>query len=166
MLNQLMNRSQLFLVVSLVLLLGGGILFYYLSKPLRRDNSVKAISLEKEQAFRDEVVVLDSLYKEYANAVTTNNQSALANASARLDQKISGIRKRYAGTTSPPALLASKLVRNYEFRILLTQKLLERRQLQSGEVNRLTLRIKELEAANLDLKTKNQMVEQAILNLP
>ncbi len=161
-----MDRSRVFLVVSLVVLLGGGVTFYYLSKPLRKESPAKAINMEKEQEFRNEALVLDSLYNAYAVLVVTNNQSAVASASARLDQQLAGIKKRYAGPSSPPAVLAAKLVRNYEFRILLSQKLMERHLQQAGEVNRLTQRIKELEATNLELKTKNQMVEQALLNLP
>lgn len=162
-----MNRSQGFIGVTSVLLVGGGLLFYFLSKPMRRDDGVKAISMEKESEFRAEAGVLDSLYREYVRAITTaDNQSAIAEASARLDKQLSGIRSRYTGTGSPPAVLAAKLVRNYEFRLLLHQKLLGRKNLQADEVSRLTGRIKELEAQNTDLKTQNQMVEQALLSLP
>lgn len=162
-----MNKSQWFFSVTSVLLVGGGLLFYFLSKPLQRDSGVKAISMEKESEFRAEAGVLDSLYREYVAAITTaENQSAIAEASARLDKRLSGIRSRYAGTGSPPAVLAAKLVRNYEFRLLLHQKLLGRRDLQADEVSRLSGRIKEIEALNADLKTQNQMVEQALLNLP
>ena len=162
-----MNRSQGFIGVTSVLLVGGGMLFYFLSKPLRYEAGVKAISMEKESEFRAEAGILDSLYRNYVAATTTaGNQSAIAEASARLDKQLSGIKSRYAGTGSPPAVLAAKLVRNYEFRRLLHQKLLGRKNLQADEVNRLSSRIKELEAQNTELKTQNQMVEQALLNLP
>ncbi|MPR36077.1 hypothetical protein [Salmonirosea aquatica] len=162
-----MNRSQGFIVVTSVLLAGGGLLFYALSKPLRYDAGVKAISMEKESEFRAEVKVLDSLYRNYVSAtLAADNQSAIALASAQLDKQLSGIKARYGGTGSPPAVLAAKLVRNYEFRLLLHQKLLGRRHLQADEVNRLSGRVRELEAQNAELKTQNQMVEQALLNLP
>lgn len=162
-----MNKSQWFITITVVLLAGGGMLFYFLSKPLQHDNGVKAISIEKENEFRAEAGILDSLYREYvAAALAANNQSAIAEASARLDKRLSGVKSRYAGTGSPPAILAAKLVRNYEFRMLLNKKLIDRRNLQADEVNRLSGRIKEIEALNIDLKTQNQMVEQALLNLP
>lgn len=160
-----MNRSQLFIATTAVLLVLGGTLFYHLTKPLRKDDSVKSVNVEKESGFRAEVVVLDSLYNQYVSVLQAKDQSAIAGADALLNKQFSIIKKQYAGS-SPPAMLAAKLIRNYEVRVMLNQKLLGRRNLQADEVARLVQRIKELEIVNQDLKTQNQMVQQALLTLP
>lgn len=159
-----MTRSQSFIVTTVALFVLGGTLFFYLTSPLRKDETVKSVNVEKETGFRAEVVVLDSLYKQYVKVLKANDQSAIAGADALLNKQFSVIKKQYAGS-SPPAMLAAKLIRNYEVRVLLNQKLLGRRNLQADEVNRLTQRIKELETINQDLKTQNQMVQQALLTL-
>ena len=151
-------------MVSLVLLVAGGILFYFLAKPLRKDETVKSVNTEKESGFRSEVVVLDSLYKNYTAALNASDQSAIAGANALLNKQFAVLKKHYAGS-SPPAVLAAKLIRNYEVRVLLNQKLQERKNLQSDEVVRLRKRMQELEVVNQDLKTRNQMVQQALLSL-
>jgi hypothetical protein len=160
-----MNRSQWFIAGSTAFFVIGGILFFHLTKPFRKDQTVKAVNTEKERGFRSEVIVLDSLYKNYISVLATNDQSAIAGADVILNKQFGNIKKQYAGT-SPPAKLAAKLIRNYEVRVLLNQKLLDRRNLQSEEVGRLKKMIAELEAANQDLKTQNQMVQQALLTLP
>lgn len=160
-----MNRSQLFIATTAVLFVLGGTLFYHLTKPLRKDDSVKSVNVEKESGFRAEVVVLDSLYNQYVSVLQAKDQSAIAGADALLNKQFSIIKKQYAGS-SPPAMLAAKLIRNYEVRVMLNQKLLGRRNLQADEVARLVQRIKELEIVNQDLKTQNQMVQQALLTLP
>lgn len=160
-----MNRSQWFIVSSTAFFIVGGILFFYLTKPLRKDQTIKAVNTEKESGFRSEVVVLDSLYKNYVSVLVTNDQSAIAGADALLNKQFGIIKKQYAGS-SPPAKLAAKLIRNYEVRLLLNQKILDRRNLQAEEVNRLKKMIATLETANQDLKTQNQMVQQALLTLP
>lgn len=158
-----MSRSQWFIVTTTALFVVGGFLFYHLTKPLRTDETVKAVNADKESGFRAEVVVLDSLYKNYIRVLAANDQSAIAGADALLNNQFSVIKKQYAGSSSP-AILAAKLIRNYEVRVFLNQKLLDRRNLQSGEVARLTKLLTELEVANQDLKTQNQMVQQALLS--
>jgi hypothetical protein len=160
-----MNRSQLFITVSLTLLITGGWLFFHLSKPLRKDATVKAVNANKEKGFREEVVILDSLYKDYVAVLATNDQSAIAGADALLNSQFSIIKKQYAGS-SAPAILAAKLIRNYEVRVLLNQKVLDRKNMQLDEVNRLKKLVKKLDEENKDLKTQNQMVQQALLSLP
>ena len=160
-----MNRSQAFIVTSTLFFIAGGTLFFYLSKPLRTHDAVKSVNVEKETGFRGDVVVLDSLYKQYVAVLKANDQSAIAGADALLTKQFSILKKQYAGS-SPPGMLAAKLIRNYEVRVLLNQKLVGRRNLQGDEVARLSQRIKELETMNQDLKTQNQMVQQALLTLP
>lgn len=160
-----MTRSQVYIITSVALLLIIGLLFFYLTKSLRKNETVKSVNAEKESGFRAEVVVLDSLYKSYVNLLAVNNQSAIAGADALLNKQFAVIKKQYGGS-SAPAMLAAKLIRNYEVRVLLNQKLLERKNSQSDEANRLKKRIGELQALNEDLKTQNQMVQQALLNLP
>lgn len=160
-----MTRSQAFIITSFALFLAIGLLFFYLTKSLRKDETIKSVNTEKESGFRAEVVVLDSLYKMYVKELALNNQSAIAGADALLDKQFTIIKKQYAGS-SPPAMLAAKLIRNYEVRVLLKQRLLERKNLQSDEVNRLKKRLDELQAVNEDLKAQNQMVQQALLSLP
>ena len=160
----MINRSQAFIIFSLALLVAGGILFYFLTKSLRKDETVKSVNTVKESGFRGEVVVLDSLYKNYTVVLNAKDQSAIAEANALLNKQFIVLKKHYAGS-SPPAVLAAKLIRNYEVRVLLNQKLLERKNLQSDEVSRLRKRMQELEVVNQDLKTRNQMVQQALLSL-
>ena len=159
-----MNRSQSFITGSLIFLLLGGLTFFYLTKSARRNETVKSVNADKESSFRAEVVVLDCLYKNYVTKLHANDQSATAGADALLNKQFLVLKQHYAGS-SPPAVLAAKLIRNYEVRVLLNQKLMERRNLQSDEVSRLKNSVKTLEAHNQDLKTQNQMVQQALLSL-
>ena len=159
-----MDRSQWFITASLAFLIITGLSFYYLTKPFRKDETIKSVNTEKESGFRAEVVILDSLYKAYTKALAIGNQTSIASADAVLNKQFSIMKSQYAGS-SPPAILAAKLIRNYEVRVLLNQKLLERKNLQSDEVNRVKKRIAELQTLNEDLKTQNQMVQQALLSL-
>ena len=160
-----MNRSQQFIILSLILLFAGGWSVFNLTKYLRKNETVKAVNADKEKGFRDEVVILDSLYKDYVAVLASSDQSAIAGADVLLNKQFFVIKKQYAGT-SPPAILAAKLIRNYEVRLLLNQRILERKNLQSGEIGRLTNLIKRMEDENEELKTQNQMVQQALLSLP
>ena len=160
-----MNRSQQFIILSLILLFTGGWCVFNWTKYLHKNDTVKAVNAEKEKGFREEVVILDSLYHDYVEVLGSSDQSAIAGADALLQKQCVIIKKQYAGS-SPPAVLAAKLIRNYEVRLLLTHRMLDRKNLQSGEVSRLTKLVKGLEDENKELKTQNQMVQQALLSLP
>ena len=75
------------------------------------------------------------------------------------------MKKGYAGQTSP-ALLASKLIRNYQVRVLLNKHLLSKRNEQAGEVKRVSTLVSKLEEQNAELKSQNQMIKQVLLGLP
>ena len=160
-----MSRSQQFIILSLTLFFTGGWAAFNWTKYLRKNEAVKAVNAEKEKGFREEVVILDSLYHDYVDVLRSNDQSAIAGADALLNKQFLIIKKQYAGS-SPPAILAAKLIRNYEVRLLLTHRMLDRKNVQSAEVSRLTKLVKVLEDENKELKTQNQMVQQALLSLP
>ena len=157
-----MTRSQFFIFPTIILLVLGGMSFFYLTKPLRKDQSVKSVNTDKETGFRAEVVILDSLYKNYIAAQNTNDFSLAAKSEALLDNEFLIIKKQYSGQSSP-ALLAKKLIRNYEVRVLLNKRLVAKRASQSGEISRISNMIKELEEQNQDLKNKNMTIEQMVL---
>jgi len=75
------------------------------------------------------------------------------------------MKKEYAGQTSP-ALLASKLIRNYQVRVLLNKHLLSKRNEQANELKRINVLISKLEEQNQELKSQNQMINQVLLGLP
>jgi len=158
-----MTRSQYFIIPSLILLIIGGVIFFYATKALRNDQTVKSVNVDKESGFRAEVIILDSLYKDYVKALNTNDEGAQARAESLLNNEFLVIKKQYLGNSSP-ALLAAKLIRNYEVRVLLTRKLVARKENQSGEISRLKNVIKELEEENQDLKSKNTTIEQLVLS--
>ena len=158
-----MTRSQYFIIPSLILLIIGGVIFFYATKTLRKDQTVKSVNVDKEIGFRAEVVILDSLYREYVKVLNTTDEGAQARAESLLNNEFLVIKKQYSGNSSP-ALLAAKLIRNYEVRVLLTRKLVARKENQSGEISRLKNVIKELEEENQDLKSKNTTIEQLVLS--
>ena len=160
-----MNRSKGYILFNLILLIGGSILFFYATPRFRKNQQAKLISQEKEGEFRKEVLVLDSLYKQHIASLSSNDPIAMASTDAVLEQQIASMRKAYTGNTSP-AILASKLIRNYQVRVLLNKHLVKKRNAQSGEVNRMNALITKLQEQNTDLKTQNQMIKQVLLGLP
>lgn len=160
-----MNRSQWYILINLTLLLFGSIAFYYATPKFRKSNQTKLISQDKETEFRKEVVVLDSLYKQHVAALASNDQIAIASSDAVLERQFASMKKEYAGQTSP-ALLASKLIRNYQVRVLLNKHLLSKRNEQADEVKRINVLIAKLEEQNQELKSQNQMINQVLLGLP
>ncbi|WP_026629658.1 hypothetical protein [Dyadobacter alkalitolerans] len=160
-----MNRSQRYILINVSLLLLGSIAFYYATPKFRKGNQTKLISQDKETEFRKEVVVLDSLYKQHIAALASNDQIAIASSDAVLERQFASMKKEYAGQTSP-ALLASKLIRNYQVRVLLNKHLLNKRNEQAGEVKRVSTLVSKLEEQNAELKSQNQMIKQVLLGLP
>ena len=160
-----MNRSQWYILINLTLLLFGSIAFYYATPKFRKSNQTKLISQDKETEFRKEVVVLDSLYKQHVAALASNDQIAIASSDAVLERQIASMKKEYAGQTSP-ALLASKLIRNYQVRVLLNKHLLSQHNEQANELKRINVLISKLEEQNQELKSQNQMINQVLLGLP
>lgn len=160
-----MNRSQCYILINLALLLFGSIAFYYATPKFRKSNQTKLISQDKESKFRKEVVVLDSLYKQHVAALASNDQIAIASSNAVLERQFALMKKEYAGQTSP-ALLASKLIRNYQVRVLLNKNLLSKRYEQADEVKRISALVSKLEEQNAELKSQNQMIKQVLLGLP
>lgn len=160
-----MNRSQGYIWINLILLVGGSILFFLATPRFRKNEQAKLISQEKESDFRKEVVVLDSLYKQHIASLSSNDPIAIASTDAVLERQLASMRKAYTGNTSP-AILASKLIRNYQVRVLLNKHLAKRRTAQSGEINRMNALIAKLQEQNTELKTQNQMIKQVLLGLP
>ena len=160
-----MSRSQWYILINLTLLLFGSVAFYYATPKFRKSNQTKLISHEKESEFRKEVIVLDSLYKQHVAALASNDQIAIASSDAVLERQFALMKKEYAGQTSP-ALLASKLIRNYQVRVLLNKHLLSKRNEQAGEIRRVSALVSKLEEQNAELKSQNQMIKQVLLGLP
>jgi len=160
-----MKRSQGFLWVNFLLIVVSAFSFFYATKSMRNTKNGKALNFEKEAAFRKDAALLDSLYKGYVLTLANSDQSKIAEDEAALTDQISRLKRNYTGS-SAPAMLASKFIRNYQFRILLKQKLLARNNKKIEDAGRIKSMIKELTIRNQELKTQNQMVEQAILNLP
>lgn len=160
-----MNKSKKFIILNLFLVLAAGLVFYFYTKPLRTHKTNRSINLQKESGFRQQAKLLDSLYKKYAVSLSDNNESAIAENEASVNRQITLLKQNYTGN-SAPALLATKLIRNYQFRIILKQRLRDRNSRQIQEINRIKTVIAELTKRNQDFKTKNQMVEQTILGLP
>ncbi|MCF0060659.1 hypothetical protein MUK70_15565 [Dyadobacter chenwenxiniae] len=160
-----MNRSHWYILINTMLFLFGSISFYYATPKFRKSNQTKLISQEKESEFRKEVIVLDSLYKQHVNALISNDQIAIASTDAILEKQFTWMKKEYAGQTSP-ALLASKLIRNYQVRVLLNKHLISKRNEQAGEVKRVSALVAKLEEQNTELKSQNQMIKQVLLGLP
>ena len=146
-------------------MLVAGLLFYFNAKPLQGRSATRSINLQKESGFRNQAILLDSLYTKYAASLTENNESATAENEAALNKQIALLKQNYSGI-SAPALLASKLIRNYQFRIILKQRLRDKNNKQILEINRIKTVVVELARRNQDFKTKNQMIEQTILSLP
>jgi hypothetical protein len=161
----IMKRSQSYILINLVLLVAGSFLFFYATPRFRKSEQVKLISQEKESEFRKEVVVLDSLYKQHIATLSSNDPTAIASTDALLERQLASMRKEYTGNTSP-ALLASKLIRNYQVRVLLNKHLMNKRNAQSGEINRVNTLIAKLQEQNTELKSQNQMIKQVLLGLP
>ncbi|KAA0989267.1 hypothetical protein [Dyadobacter aurulentus] len=160
-----MNRSQWYILTNLALLLFGTIAFYYTTPKFRKSNHTKLISQEKERNFRKEVIILDSLYKKHVAALSSSDQIAIASSDAVLETQFALIKKEYSGQT-PPALLASKLIRNYQVRVLLNKHILSRRIDQADEIKRVNSLVSKLEEQNAELKSQNQMIRQVLLSLP
>ena len=160
-----MNRSRSYILINIALLIFGGVAFFYTTPKFRKSNQAKLISQEKESEFRKEVFLLDSLYKQHVHALESNDQIAIANTQAVLERQFTLMKKDYAGQTSP-AVLASKLIRNYQVRLLLNKHLVSKKHEQAGEVKRIAALIAKLEEQNVELKSQNQMIKQVLLGLP
>lgn len=161
-----MQKSRVFIGTTVILIALLAVSFYLLGRSAKEETTDATINRRKAQKFCREAIRLDSLYKTYAAVSVSLDPVLLAGTKANLKRQLAGMKAEFARTGTPPAQLASKLIRNYEFRLLLVEEIRRKQQLQGEEVNRLTQRIREQETVNQELKTKNQMVEQALLNLP
>lgn len=131
----------------------------------KQDNP-KTVNLEKESFFRKDVDTADSLYRLVeALAGEQSQTSRLPEAEAEFSRQLAYLKKQYGGSTAP-AVLASKLIRNYEARLFLLKQRGQKQHVSREEQARLQTLVSQLEAENQDLKTQNQMIQQALLNLP
>lgn len=137
---------------------------FWLFSPKPEKQQLKSVNTEKESRFREEVMVLDSLFRGYTNALTKGTPTSKAEAAALYDRQLMLIKQQYTGR-SAPAILASKLIRNYEVRLLLHQKKLEKLSLSANEAELLTKRLNELKLINNDLQNQKQMLQQALLTV-
>lgn len=160
-----MNRSQIFILINLFLLITGGTTFYLATGKFRVNDQVKLVNIDKESKFRQEVTVLDSLYRQYVYAMKAGDPMLLASSNAQYQRQIALIQEEYTGTAAP-AVLSSKLIRNYQVRVILNEHSQKRKEILAGEVNKLKSVIAKLEEQRVELKSKNDMIKQALLALP
>jgi hypothetical protein len=160
-----MNRSIWFLMINTLVLGVVIISFFYYS---RADPSKQQISPENsisQKHFLKESMVLDSLFKNYKISVAGDDEATLIDSELRLKNQLNDMK-----VNCNHGLLmndiACKLITNYESRIQLVVTSSQLKDQSSDQTQILKKRIAEIQKSNEHFRLQNQMIQQAILNLP
>ncbi len=159
-----MNRSKWFLMANTLGFVAVLILFYY-SRTAQAVQQASSVSAVSQKDFVKESALLDSLFKNYKIASAGNDKAALVESKLRLKNHLSKMSEN-CDQKSLSHNISCKLINNYGLRIQLIVAVGQARNESSNKTHILKTHIAELEKSNEQIRIQNQMVEQAILNLP
>lgn len=159
-----MDRSKWFLIVNMVVVGMIALLsFYFRAAP--NSQHIDSGNLLSQKNFLKDAFILDSLFNNYKIVAVGNEEAALVEPELRLKDHLN---KMMNNCDKQPLVneIACKLIHNYSLRIQLIGLSAHMKNQSSNQIHLLKKQITELEKSNEQIRLQNQMVQQAILNLP
>ena len=161
-----MKNKGLSLIIGsiiIVLLLGGSM--YFITKPKAKPKGTKW-KTDQEIQFRDDVGVLDTLYRSCKNQLSGADKALFVITKGELQKQLTSFREKYCMSQSTPSQVANKVLNNYFHILRLNDELTSNNKQIELLKNNLKTEIESLEKNNQNLIIQNQTLNQQLLMLP
>lgn len=159
-----MNKSSVFIGLSLFSVICIALLFFVLGKPSGSSSKNLIISHADELGFIAKVKELDTLYTLLQEAAYSKDISKTAEVNIRWEKQRDEFLATYR-SDSVLSKLSNQVLNNYRQRVKVLKDTYRTKSASLSEAEQLKSAIKTEEAKKEELKTENQMIKQALLTL-
>lgn len=159
-----MNKSGLFIGISILLVMCIGLLFFVLGKKSDASSYLLTISPSEELQFLANVNALDTLYTKLQKAAYSQDISKTAEVNVRWEKQ----RDEFLASCKSNAILSklsNQVLNNYRQRVKVLKDIYRTKSASLSEAEQLKSAIQTEEAKKEELKIENQMIKQALLTL-
>ena len=159
------NKGLSLIIGTIVVILLLGSSMYFIVKPKAKPKGTNW-KTEQEIRFREDVNVLDTLYRSYKNQLSGADKALFVITKGELQKQLTSFQDKYCSTQSVPSQVASKVLNNYYLILRLNDELASNNKQIDLKKNTLKTEIEQLEKANQNLTIQNQTLNQQLIMLP
>ena len=159
------NKGLPLIIGTIVVTLLLGSSMYFIGKPKAKPKGTNW-KTEQEIRFREDVNILDTLYRSYKNQLSGVDKALFVITKGELQKQLTSFQEKYCSTQSVPSLVASKVLNNYYYILKLNDELASNNKQIDLFKNNLKTEIEQLEKINQNLTIQNQTLNQQLIMLP